>query len=111
MKYLFVGEKRSERAKQLGLTWKDGGLAAKPLFEGLAFAQINLNQCQFTNLFERGGIKTVRGFNGVIVGMGRKVQGKLDKLQIPHLKLTHPAARGSIRKRGRYLQHVYDTLK
>ena len=29
MNYLFVGEKRSELAIKMGVTWKDGRLAAK----------------------------------------------------------------------------------
>ena len=42
----------------------------------------------------------------VVVGMGRLVQRELTRAGIPHLALTHPAARGAIRARARYRAHV-----
>jgi len=32
---LFVGEKRSDTAKRMGVTWEDGRLATKQLFDAL----------------------------------------------------------------------------
>jgi hypothetical protein len=112
-KFLFVGEKRSDRAIALGLTWEDGGLAAKQLFDALLACFISPETCHFTNWFERGGKTKVQrcaqsGF--LIIAMGRKVQMELDKRQISHRKLIHPAARGSIRRKDRYLSHVRDVL-
>ena len=107
---LFVGERRSPRAKTLGLTWKDGGLAAKPLFEALHACGIDPQCCRFVNLFERSGPRTVRDFPGAIVGMGRKVQARLARMGIKHTPIVHPAARGSIRKRERYISHVKAAL-
>lgn len=107
---LFVGERRSERAKALGLTWKDGGLAAKPLFEALHACGINPDLCHFVNLFERSGPRIVREFPGSVVGMGRKVQARLERMGIKHTPIVHPAARGAIRKRERYIEHVKSAL-
>ena len=106
---LFVGERRSEKAKQLGLYWKDGGLAAKPLFEGLRAAGIEPTECRFVNWFE-GGKSATRRHEGVVVAMGQKVQSALAIEGISFIPLVHPAARGRIRKRERYIAHVAQQL-
>jgi hypothetical protein len=110
MSYLFVGEKRSNRAIELSLTWKDGGLAAKPLFEALYSSGLNPHKVNFTNIFERGGKKTVTNFKGVVVAMGKKVQSRLSELNINYISIIHPAARGKIRKRKLYVDHVKSQL-
>lgn len=46
----------------------------------------------------------------IYVALGRRVSTALTKLKIPHVALVHPAARGKIRKRRRYLKHVVDVL-
>lgn len=54
MKYLFVGEKRSERAKKLGVWLEDGRLAAKQLFDALIFCNIHPQDQEYCNWFEGG---------------------------------------------------------
>jgi hypothetical protein len=110
MTLLFVGEKRSNRAIELKVTWKDGALAGKQLFDALHSIGIDPHQCNFCNIFERGGKSTIKQHNGTIIGMGKKVQIELDRLDIPHVKIIHPAARGKIRKKELYIAHVRDAL-
>lgn len=107
---LFVGEERSKKAIDMGVRWEDGALAAKQLFDALYFAGINPTDCKFTNLFERGGKAAVRRFDGLIVGMGRKVQKELKRMKVGHVELVHPAARGSIRLKENYNKHVRKEL-
>lgn len=45
-----------------------------------------------------------------VVGMGRKVQRELKRNKIFHYEMTHPAARGSIRLKENYQQHVAKVL-
>ena len=106
---LFVGERRSERAKKLGLHWEDGGLAAKPLFEALDAVGIDPARCRFVNWFE-GGKAATRRHRGPIVALGAKVQKALADESIRFIPLVHPAARGAIRRRDRYIAHVVDRL-
>ncbi len=113
MRYLFVGEERSKRAKELKVTWKDGALAAKPLFEALRACDIDPDLVHFCNWFE-GGQEQVRtstvSSKVTVVAMGKKVQAALEEEGIPHLAIVHPAARGRIRKRERYIAHVKEVL-
>lgn len=109
-KYLFVGEERSDKAKEMGVTWEDGALAAKQLFDALDYSGVDMADCEFTNLFEKGGRAKVRNWGGRVVGMGNKVQGELDNMSIPYIPLVHPAARGSIRKKETYCKHVKERL-
>jgi hypothetical protein len=124
MSYIFVGEKPSNRAHKTGVTWETGGLAAKTLHNALEYNRIDPKQCGFVNLFGDhpddketpilGICKTLAAAHraGVkIVGMGRKVQRHLTKRNVPHIPLVHPAARGSIRGRNEYLNHVKEMLK
>ena len=114
MRYLFVGEQRSELAKRMNVRWRDGRLAAVPLFDALTQLGIDpLVDCIFTNAFERGNVGVIRlayqqGLT--IVAMGKKAQGELERRRVPHLKMVHPAARGRIRKRERYIAHVAEVL-
>ena len=107
--YLFIGEERSERAKQMGVTWKDGRLSASHLFKALEHTGISLEQCAFMNVFE-DDINKIALFDGVRVAMGRKVQRELDKHQIAHISIIHPAARGKIRIIDNYINHVKERL-
>jgi hypothetical protein len=106
---LFVGERRSDLAKKLGLRWKDGGLAAKPLFEALAACQIDPAACHFVNWFE-GGKTATRRHKGHVIALGKKVQRALDEENIEYIPLVHPAARGHIRRRDKYIAHVKEQL-
>ncbi len=97
-KFLFVGEKRSALAVRRRVTWQDGKLAAKQLFDALLACKINPAQQRFCNLFQRPqhqvlvenrnheewrnmvGYLRVQACDYVIVGMGRKVQRELTRL-------------------------------
>lgn len=108
-KLLFVGERRSECARQNGWHWEDGRLAAKQLFDALSEIGINPSECKFQNLLEGSGRSTVVKYavgGAKIIALGRKVDSKLTKLGIPHVYMVHPAARGEIRKKQRYTEHV-----
>lgn len=126
---LFVGECRSLTAQSKGWTWKDGRLAAKPLFEALAAMGVDAAAHEFTNLWSdnatgqtpgESGIAIIawqkidrlktRAKTGVIVALGKRVSAELTKRGIAHVALVHPAARGKIRKRERYHEHVKTTL-
>lgn len=107
---LFVGEDRSKRAKDMNVTWSDGRLAAKQLFEALLYCGIDPKKQDFTNWFEGGKTKT-RNYKGQVVAMGNKVSNALSKEGIEHIKIVHPAARGRIRKKELYFQHVEQAIK
>jgi hypothetical protein len=122
MRFLFVGERRSPTARRMKVTWEDGRLAAKPLFEAIEACGFQPESQAFINLYpersachrpRRLAVKAIREqiqLGAVVVGMGRKVQTDLGALGIPHRALVHPAARGKIRKRERYIQHVREVL-
>ena len=110
MRYLFVGEKRSELAIKMGVTWLDGRLAAKQLFDALKANGINPLDHEFTNWFEYGNKGKVKSFDGIVVGMGNKVQSALTKAGIEHKPIYHPATRGAIRKKELYFAHIKERL-
>lgn len=122
MRYLFVGERPSERSVRMGKTWKDGVLAAKPLFRALEACGISphdVRQCEFINCFNDDGsdsseakmwiaIAYLSGYR--IVAMGRKVEKYLQRHNMPHTFIYHPAARGKIRGTEAYIEHVRQAL-
>lgn len=116
-RFIFVGEKRSQKAIDMEVTWRDGHLAAKQLFDALLLISIDPASQEFCNIFTDDGelneetVRTLRETPYVIVGMGKIVQDQLDALSIPHKKLVHPAARGKIRKKERYAEHVKTVLQ
>ena len=109
MAILFIGERRSNRAKQLGVTWEMGGLAAKQLHDALRANGINPTDCRYTNWFEDDE-SVVINHVGPRIAMGIKVQKALMKRDIDFTPMIHPAARGRIRRKDRYMEHVRDVL-
>ena len=124
-KFVFVGERPSRTAVRRGWTWRDGHLAAKTLHEALNRSGINPTEQEYVNLFgedcERdagilevtGRIQLIRRLMGcgyTAVGMGRRVCKRLGEDGISHLALRHPAARGKLRRRELYIEHVRQTL-
>lgn len=117
---LFVGENRSTTAKQKNWTWKDGRLAAKPLFEALERLSIDPAKQHFVNLYADGAlgvfrvnpntVRTLRTTPHIVVALGQRVARGLTDLGISHVQLVHPAARGRIRKKSRYRAHVKAAL-
>ena len=91
------------------MRWQDGRLAAKQLVGALRAAGVDLKQCEFVNWWKRGSRQRVvqhvrRG--GLVVAMGRKVGRALKNKGVAHLSIVHPAARGAIRKKERYSEHI-----
>jgi len=109
---IFVGEERSERARAMGVYWTDGRLAAAHLFDALRAAGIDPTACTFVNWFEgeREPVRNAAARGETVIGMGRRVQRALAAEGIAHRALTHPAARGLIRRRDRYRAHVREVL-
>lgn len=108
-KYLFVGERRSELAKKMNVTWVDKRLAASHLSKAVENIGIDWNECAFLNVFE-DNINDIKSFNGIIVAMGRKVEKELKKHQISHLFIYHPATRGAVRNIQKYKDHVKERI-
>jgi hypothetical protein len=114
-KLIFIGERPSNRALQLGVSLKDGRLAAKPLFEALRACGIEPTEHVFMNLFvqdedtvcKKALIKITKlAKQGRLIAMGNKVSRNLDKEGFSYIKIVHPAARGKIRKTSLYRKHI-----
>jgi hypothetical protein len=125
-RFIFVGEKPSNRALQIGATWQNGKLAGKTLREGLLTLGINPDEQDYINLWDDTvthvtpefyhelmlGLVECRGScpGMTVIGMGDKVCKELRKYRIPHTRIVHPAARGKIRKTERYQEHLASRL-
>ena len=108
-KYLFVGERRSELAIKMNVTWVDRRLAAAHLSKAVENIGIKWDECEFRNIFE-DNVEEIQNFKGVIVGMGRKVERELKKLGIQHEFIYHPATRGAVRNIEKYKNHVRERI-
>lgn len=118
LRFVFVGEQRSATAKRKDWTWLSGRLAAKPLFEALRAIDVEPTKQIFVNLWrDDGTIDTAvptqlkRRKKRMVVALGQKVSRGLTSAGIKHVAIVHPAARGKIRKRERYIKHVADRLQ
>jgi uracil-DNA glycosylase len=117
---IFVGEKPSRTAYEKGWTWEDGRLAGKQLFDALAYVEIDPKDCRFVNLFgkhpdreetpRRAVMRELRKADRPIVAMGQKVSKHLARAGIEHKTIVHPAARGKIRGKLVYQEHVKEVL-
>jgi hypothetical protein len=127
-RFVFVGERPSQRALAIGATWQNGKLAAKTLHEALVAAGLDpsaqwyfnlwppqeagwtpeLSFCYTEAIFEALRMASAAGLP--IVGLGQLVCRALSAAGIHHAPLTHPAARGLIRRTERYRAHVQDVL-
>ena len=107
---LFVGEERSPRAIQMGVTWKDRRLAAAHLSKATDALGLDWESLCFLNVFE-DDIRHIKAFDGIIVAMGRKVEKELKKHGIEHEYIHHPAARGKIRIIENYKAHVKEQIE
>jgi hypothetical protein len=122
MPFLFLGERRSRKAVEMGVRWEHGNLAARPLFDALRAHGIDPEQQWFENLFceDLDGPFVVRPDLDALlaavpshyrlVAMGNRVSAALRRHGIVHIKIVHPAARGRIRERPRYIAHVGEQL-
>lgn len=124
--FFFVGERPSNRALEMNVTWRSGALAAATLFDALRTLGLDPHRQHYRNLYAspvRGAttdradewravkaIKRARKRGLIVVGMGRIVQRVLTREGVPHLQLKHPAARGRCRLRALYHAHVREVL-
>lgn len=108
--FLFVGEERSPRAIEMGVTWKDRRLAAAHLSKATDALGLDWDSLAFLNVYE-DDIQHIRSFKGIVVAMGRKVEKELKKHEIKHEYIHHPAARGKIRIIENYKAHVREQLE
>jgi hypothetical protein len=124
--FVFVDERPSPTASNRGWTWKHGRLAAKTLHNALTHIGIDPAKQKYINLFgdrcERDAegdeinhrlsrIRRMKGRGYTVVGMGRRVSGKLREAGVAHISIRHPAARGRLRRRELYTAHVREMLK
>ncbi|MBS1722475.1 MAG: hypothetical protein JSS66_05650 [Armatimonadetes bacterium] len=114
--FLFIGERRSNTAIRMGVTWTDGRLCASTLFDALSRVGVDPSRQRFMNAFTDSGqvdlatVRTAAEAQEVVVGLGLKAQRVLEEHGIEHVKLVHPAARGKIRLKDNYRRHVVETL-
>ena len=113
MRVLFVGEKRSAKAVEMNVTWKDRRLASKHLFDAFESLGVNTDEFKFCNELEPSVVLVAEAIitNTPIVAMGRIAQKELSKMGVSYHAMIHPAARGRIRNKQRYAAHVREVLK
>lgn len=124
-RFLFVGERPTGRAARIGATLQNGRLAGKTLHGALRALKVDPHRQQYLNLYcwpdanpadEASEEETCREIEHrarsgyVVVGLGHKVSRRLWVHCIPHLRLIHPAARGTIRRTECYRLHVATIL-
>lgn len=117
--FLFIGETRSNTAKKMGYHWGDEVLSGKTLFRALRANGIDPTEQVYANLWNDCGkldsetleLLVLAGTSGlIVVAMGRKVQSELQRLNVSHVEIPHPAARGNYRKHGVYEESVKQRL-
>ena len=115
MKILFIGENRSPSAIRMNVTWKDKRLAAKQLFDAFDMNNINYSEFEFCNVKEPkdflNKVESALADDVPIIGLGKVVQQILNNMDIKHTPMIHPAARGLIRKKEHYAEHVRNTIE
>ena len=123
-KLLFVGQERSRLAQERGVYWEDEAQCANQLFRALRANNINPNKCVFLNLFtdesdgkplsekvvNKNELNKIKKWNGKVIGMGSIVHKKLYQLKVDHRHIVHPSARGKIRAKAKYIQHISEKL-
>lgn len=117
--YLFVGEKRSMTAIDNDWCWSDERLCAIQLFAALRALDIEPEAQEFLNLWDdEGGIDLITivyaqqaaEMGKTVVAMGERVHKRLLSDNVAHKHIIHPAARGKIRSRQNYINHVREVL-
>ena len=119
---IFVGERRSRRARVLAVTLSDGRLAGRTLHDALRACGLDPTSVGYLNIFQDGDdgfdldmtalaeVGNLAAAGAPIVALGQRVHRALARAQVLHLQLVHPAARGSIRARLCYQAHVAAVL-
>jgi len=111
--YCFIGEARSKRAIKMGVTWVDGRLSAKSLFDALKAIGVCPHKQIYLNS-STNNVATIRLLSEeiILVAMGAKAQNRLRQWGIDKfISVIHPAARGSIRLKANYIAHIKDALE
>lgn len=123
--FVFVGENRSNKAREGNHTWQSCQKNGKPvlcaiqLWDALSNVGLDPDKQIFFNLWRDDGSPDPKApkrlqkmiVNGLeIIGMGKTVQNELDRLKIPHRGIPHPAARGILRRREVYRARIKKVL-
>jgi len=119
MRLLFVGERPSKTAALKRWVWGDLHLSSKTLLEALAACQFPRERADFINVYCNDGkidLQSIeyiqnRRHSSIIIGMGKLAQRALTHHDIGHIEMIHPAARGRIRKRELYQEHVRQVIE
>ena len=121
-RFVFVGERRSRRAIEMGVRWEHGRLCARTLHAALRAAGLDPVEQTYINAYsdvdpptiDERAIARVRALakaGAEIVALGRAARRALERAGVPHRRLVHPAARGAIRARAAYHAHVAAVLR
>jgi hypothetical protein len=120
-RFVFVGERRSGRAIQMGVRWEHGRLCPRTLHAALRAIGLDPEEQRYVNLYsdaeppalDAAVVARLRALaaEGVeIIALGRIVHCALERAGVAHRRLIHPAARGAIRARAAYQAHVASVL-
>ncbi len=120
-RFVFVGERRSRRAIQLGVRWEHGRLCARTLHAALRAVGLAPEEQGYINLYSDAEppaldeavlarLQALAAEGVEIVALGRLVHRALERAGVSHRQLIHPAARGAIRARAAYQAHVASVL-
>jgi len=120
-RFVFVGEKRSATAIARGWTWESGRLCADTLHRALAASGLEPRAQTYRNAYrdddgapddaQLAEVAALAAAGTPVVALGRRASRALADRGVPHRVLTHPAARGAIRKAERYRAHVAAVLR
>lgn len=121
-RFVFVGERRSRRAIEMGVRWEHGRLCARTLHEALRAMGLDPTRQTYLNAYTDGEpaaidaaaiarVRSLAAAGAQIVALGRAAHRALEQAAVPHRRLTHPAARGAIRARAAYHAHVAAVLR
>jgi hypothetical protein len=116
-RFVFVGERRSRRAIQMGVRWEHGRLCARTFHAALRAIGLDPEEQRYVNLYtdaeppavDEAVLARLRALpeDGIeVVALGQIVHRALERTGVAHRRLIHPAARGAIRARAAYQAHV-----
>lgn len=121
-RYVFVGERRSPKARAMRVRWRHGRLAAKQLFDALYACGLDPHMHRYRNWFQDGDgprvrrpqvvseLRRLRAQGLLLVAMGKRIAAAMTVAGLPHVAIVHPAARGTIRTKHLYCAHVRSAL-
>jgi hypothetical protein len=92
-KYLFVGERRSELAKKMNVTWVDRRLAAAHLSKAVENIGIKWDECTFLNVFE-DDINDIKSLMGLLLEWAEKSRKNLKSTKLSMNSFIIPQPEG-----------------